>query len=203
MSGATHPMSTPSQPWLRAPLITPAAISGDDGRMSRPTTMRFAPRYSTKAQPMRRASSPSIWPGVRPRTSYALNTAGSMVFTVSSSGSAREISELGALAQHRAGPGAGPPADGDAAADQRAVEHRALADARSLPEYRVPHLRVRLHADVSREHGAGSHAGAGAHDALGPDVERRAQRGALFHPGRGVHVPAAAREGGGRDRGGA
>jgi hypothetical protein len=44
MSVPATPMSTTSQPWLRAPLMKAAAISGDEVRTSRPTAIRFAPR---------------------------------------------------------------------------------------------------------------------------------------------------------------
>jgi hypothetical protein len=54
--------------------------------MSCPTTTVAAPRTDTKAAPVRRASSSSIWSGTVPRTSYALKTAcvfaGSVVLTV-------------------------------------------------------------------------------------------------------------------------
>src|SRR3982074_3223457 len=53
-----------------------AESAGEDSRMSRPTPMRFAFKYATKAAPMARAASSLTSPGYVPRTSYALKMPG-------------------------------------------------------------------------------------------------------------------------------
>src|SRR4051812_29546197 len=72
-------MSSTSQPASRAPRMAASDSSGDDSRMSWPTTIRAGAKWSTYARAIRYAPSASSSSGTTPRTSYALKTFGSSV----------------------------------------------------------------------------------------------------------------------------
>src|SRR3954453_1537088 len=72
-------MSSTSQPASRAPRMAASDSSGDDSRMSWPTTIRAGAKWSTYARAIRYAPSASSSSGITPRTSYALKTFGSSV----------------------------------------------------------------------------------------------------------------------------
>src|SRR3954463_792706 len=72
-------MSSTSQPPSSAPRMAASDRSGDDSRMSWPTTMRLGAKWSTYARAIRYAPSASSSSGITPRTSYALKTFGSSV----------------------------------------------------------------------------------------------------------------------------
>src|SRR4051794_2112070 len=69
-------MRVTSAPAAAAPSAKARDSSGEDGRMSWPTTTWSAAVTPTKELPTRRARSASTWSGTVPRTSYALKILG-------------------------------------------------------------------------------------------------------------------------------
>jgi hypothetical protein len=64
-----RPTSTTPTPCEFTPSTNAAAMSGEDGRASRPRATRGAPDHRAKAEPMRRATSSFSSSGTTPRTS--------------------------------------------------------------------------------------------------------------------------------------
>src|SRR3954468_21596718 len=107
-----------------------AASAGEERRMSRPTAMRFAPRYATKPEPMARAASSLTSPGYTPRTSYALKI-DALIITLQPA----VVGNLGFVAEHDVRDRRVPP-DVAVATENGLADDGLLADARVGPDHR-------------------------------------------------------------------
>src|ERR1700731_608026 len=96
-----------------------AASAGEDSRMSRPTAMRFAFKYATKAAPMARAASSLASPGEVPRTSYPLKMPGFRDTAITGPSEPTEIGDHGFVAQNDAVLDRCIPSDGALPAENR------------------------------------------------------------------------------------